>query len=35
MDTEIIDNLKDKIDLTVLTKIVEDLKTNEIIASAV
>jgi len=35
MDTEIIDNLKDKIDLIVLTKIVEDLKTNEIIASAV
>jgi hypothetical protein len=35
MDTEIIDNLKDKIELAVLTKIVEDLKTNEIIASAV
>jgi hypothetical protein len=29
MDTEIIDNLKDKIELTVLVKIIEDLKTSD------
>ena len=26
MDSEIIDNLKDKIELSILTKIIEDLK---------
>lgn len=29
MDSEIIDNLKDKIELPILTKIIEDLKTNQ------
>lgn len=35
MDSEIIDNLKDKIELSILTKIVYDLKSTETIASEV
>ena len=35
MDSEIIDNLKDKIELSILTKIVDDLKSTETIASEV
>ena len=35
MDSEIIDNLKDKIELPILTKIIDDLKSSEPIASAV
>jgi len=29
MDSEIIDNLKDKIELSVLTRLIEDLKSEE------
>jgi hypothetical protein len=29
MDSEIIDNLKDKIELSVLSKLIEDLKSDE------
>jgi hypothetical protein len=35
MDTEIIDNLKDKIELSILTKIIDDLKAKEPIISEV
>lgn len=35
MDSEIIDNLKDKIELSILTKIVDDLKSSEVFTSEV
>jgi hypothetical protein len=35
MDTEIIDNLKDKIELSILTKIIDDLKAKEPVISEV
>ena len=35
MDSEIIDNLRDKIDLSILTKIIDDLKSSEYIVSEV
>jgi hypothetical protein len=35
MDTEIVDNLKDKIDLSILTKIIDDLKEKEPVISEV
>jgi len=35
MDSEIIDNLRDKIDLSILTKIIDDLKSGEHIVSEV
>jgi len=35
MDSEIIDNLKDKIELSILTKIIDDLKSSEPIVSEV
>jgi hypothetical protein len=35
MDSEIIDNLKDKIELQILTKIIDELKASEVITSEV